>query len=433
MINFDAIFNCIYLAVLGYQALYFLVQYKVLKRIELFYYSMFLLGLVIYYSIYLFVPVIQNQQRQFQKQPLSSIEMVFMVAMNAFYLKFLQNYLDLHLKKTMLYKLIRYYFRVNLFLMVVFLIMAVFKIEGQAVFLIASIITMPFSFAVLILLWFKKGIYARVAAYGMSFAVVSELVCHIFIYTKTDTYALYGGSAYTVVQLGVMLDVFILGYALSLRAAESDKKLVQTLLENQQIVETERSRLAKDLHDGLGGMLSGIKLTLGSIPGNMVLTGDNTIVLAKAIGQLDNTITEMRRVAHSMMPEALLRFGLSEAIQDYCDGINESKLVKMKFTQIGLNQPLEKPVEIILYRIVQELTNNAIKHAMANNIFIQLNKHEQGLTLTVEDDGKGFDITQIKKGDGLQNVQSRVDYLKGNMEIHSKTGDGSGFTIEIPT
>jgi signal transduction histidine kinase len=219
---------------------------------------------------------------------------------------------------------------------------------------------------------------------------------------------------------------------ISLKAAETDKKLVKALQENQKIVEMERTRLAKDLHDGLGGMLSGIKLTLGSIPGNMVLTGDNTIVLAKAIGQLDNTIAEMRRVAHSMMPEALLRFGLSEAIQDFCDGINESNLVKMKFTQIGLNDTIEKPTEVILYRIVQELSNNAIKHAAADTIFIQLNKHEQGLTLTFEDDGKGFDITQIKKGDGLQNIQSRVDYLKGNMEIHSKTGEGSSFNIEIP-
>jgi signal transduction histidine kinase len=258
------------------------------------------------------------------------------------------------------------------------------------------------------------------------------LVCHIFIYTKTDTYALYGGSAYTVVQLGVMLDVFILGYALSLRAAESDKKLVKILLENQQIVETERSRLAKDLHDGLGGMLSGIKLTLGSVSGNIVLPAENAAIFTKVIHQLDNTIAEMRRVAHSMMPEALLRFGLSEAIQDFCDGINESNLVKMKFTHIGLNDTLEKSTEVILYRIVQELSNNAIKHAAAENIFIQVNKHEQGLTLTVEDDGTGFNITEIKKGDGLQNIQSRVDYLKGKMEIHTKTGEGSSFTIEIP-
>lgn len=152
----------------------------------------------------------------------------------------------------------------------------------------------------------------------------------------------------------------------------------------------------------------------------------------KSIVQLDNAITEMRRVAHNMMPEALLKFGLTEAVQDYCDGINESNAVKIKFTPIGLQQPLEKPTEVILYRIIQELSNNAIKHAAAKNIFIQLNKHDHGITLTVEDDGSGFNSTQISKGAGLQNVQSRVDYLKGTMEINSSPGEGAAFTIEIP-
>jgi len=134
------------------------------------------------------------------------------------------------------------------------------------------------------------------------------------------------------------------------------------------------------------------------------------------------------------MPEALLKFGLGEAIQDYCDGINESNIVKMKYTQLGLQQPLEKSTEVILYRIVQELCNNAIKHAAAKNIFIQLTKHERGITLTVEDDGKGFDTNLLAKikGAGLQNVQSRVDYLKGILNIESEAGKGTSVNIEIP-
>ncbi len=196
--------------------------------------------------------------------------------------------------------------------------------------------------------------------------------------------------------------------------------------------ELERSRMARDLHDGLGGMLSGIKLNLSAMKGNMMIHESDAQLFNKSILQLDNAITEMRRVAHNMMPEALLKFGLTEAVQDYCDGINESNTVKMKFTTIGFNQPLEKSVEVILFRIIQELSNNAIKHAVAKNIFIQLNNHGQGVTLTVEDDGKGFDATQITKGAGLQNVQSRIDYLKGSMEINSKEAEGAAFIIEIP-
>jgi signal transduction histidine kinase len=134
------------------------------------------------------------------------------------------------------------------------------------------------------------------------------------------------------------------------------------------------------------------------------------------------------------MPEALLKFGLSEAIQDFCDSINESGMVKMRFTKIGADKTLEKPTELVLYRIVQELGNNAIKHASAKNIFIQLNTHEKGITITVEDDGKGFDTTLITKSKtaGLQNIQSRIDYLKGSWEIQSASGNGTSINIEIP-
>jgi signal transduction histidine kinase len=150
--------------------------------------------------------------------------------------------------------------------------------------------------------------------------------------------------------------------------------------------------------------------------------------------QLDNTIAEMRRVAHNLMPEALLKLGLGEAIQDFCDNINESNLVKMKYTQMGPLKVLDQQTEIVLYRIVQELTNNTLKHAAAKNIFIQLNKHAKGISLSVEDDGKGFDAAEAinKKGAGLQNVQTRVDYLQGTMIIESSAGNGCSVNIEIP-
>ena len=142
----------------------------------------------------------------------------------------------------------------------------------------------------------------------------------------------------------------------------------------------------------------------------------------------------MRRVAHNMMPEALLKFGLGEAIQDYCDGINESNVVKMKYTQIGSLQTLSQSTDIVLYRIIQELTNNAIKHAGAKNIFIQITKHQQGFTITIEDDGKGFDAKALPdaKGSGLLNVRSRIDYLKGGWDIRSENGKGTSINIEIP-
>jgi len=206
----------------------------------------------------------------------------------------------------------------------------------------------------------------------------------------------------------------------------------ELLLENQQIVEVERSRLAKDLHDGLGGLLSGVKLTLHCLEDTLPEKG--VPAFSKANNQLDTAIKEMRRVAHNLMPEALLKFGLGEAIQDYCDGINDTHTIKMKYTQIGSVQTLSQATVIVLYRIVQELANNAIKHAMAKNIFIQITKHQQGVTITVEDDGKGFEASTLPgtHGTGLKNIESRIDYLKGSWDIKTEKGNGTSITIEIP-
>ncbi|GGD42535.1 hypothetical protein GCM10011514_03140 [Emticicia aquatilis] len=215
-----------------------------------------------------------------------------------------------------------------------------------------------------------------------------------------------------------------------IRELEQEKQLISmnSILKGQ---EEERSRMAKDLHDGLGSMLSGIKLNLSAMHQNFVIHSSEVFSFEKALTQLDSAIAEMRRVAHNMMPEALLKFGLHEAIQDYCDGINQNGTLKMQFTAIGDGKNLDATMQKVLYRIFQELTNNAIKHAQAKTIFIQIGHHEQGITLTVEDDGKGFDTSKTN-GAGLSNVKSRVDYLKGTLHIDTSPKNGTSIIVEIP-
>ena len=432
MKNFDAIFNFMFLAVFIYQVLYFWVQYVVLKRIELFYYSMWLLSISIFFYVFVLSDILSSHLKPFGKLVFSSIELSFIFIATFLYLLFITDYLELYINKPHIYYLVKYYKYYNLFFIIVFILLTFFKIESKILVGIATLLTQPFSIAVLVMLWRLNTTYSKVILYGASCNVVGVLVYTIMVNNNTDTYTLYGGNVFVPLQTGLLFDVFILGYGLSLKAAESDKKLVQTLIENQQIVETERSRLAKDLHDGLGGLLSGIKLTLNSVADKVPET--NTLLFNKANNQLDTAIREMRRMAHNMMPEALLKFGLGEAIQDYCDGINESNVVKMKYIQIGSLQGLTQSAEIVLYRVVQELTNNALKHAAARNIFIQITKHPRGITVTVEDDGKGFDTAMLSKGNGqgLKNVQSRIEYLKGEYDMKTEKGNGTSINIEIP-
>lgn len=210
---------------------------------------------------------------------------------------------------------------------------------------------------------------------------------------------------------------------------EKEKQLfaTQSLLKGQ---EEERNRLAKDLHDGLGGLLSGVKLQLGAMKGNLILSEEHGRMFNNALGKLDESIDEMRRVAHNMMPEALMKLGLQQALQDYCDGFAESQLFKIKSEFHGLEKRMDSATEVVVYRIVQELLNNALKYSGATNMLAQVIRNESNLSITVEDNGKGFDKEAVLSGSGLKNVRSRVDYLKGQMDIKSAPGQGTSVHID---
>lgn len=214
---------------------------------------------------------------------------------------------------------------------------------------------------------------------------------------------------------------------------ETEKKLMATeaVLKGE---EQERTRLAKDLHDGLGGMLSGIKYSLHTMKGNLIMTPENQQAFERSMDMLDSSIKEMRRVAHNMMPEALVRFGLDTALKDFCNDINQSGALQVRYQSIGLaDEVLDQTVAITIYRIVQELISNTMKHAAAKTAIVQVTKANGQLSVTVEDDGKGFNtiILNQSKGIGWTNIQHRVDFLKGKLDVNSQPGNGTSVHIEL--
>ncbi len=217
-----------------------------------------------------------------------------------------------------------------------------------------------------------------------------------------------------------------------IRELEKDKQLiaVDSMLKGQ---EEERSRLAKDLHDGLGGLLSGVKFSLRNMKDNLIITPDNTDVFERSLDMIDTSIKELRRVAHNLMPEMLTKFGLDEALKEYCSTVNATQLLTVKYQSFGMDFRLENSMEIIVYRIVQELLNNILKHAAASEAFVQLIREGDRLNIVVEDNGRGFDTTlaEHSKGAGWINIRSRVEYLKGQVDIHSEPGRGTLVTIEF--
>jgi len=197
--------------------------------------------------------------------------------------------------------------------------------------------------------------------------------------------------------------------------------------------EKERRRLARDLHDGLGGMLSGIKLKLTSMKGNFILDEKGKSDFENALEMLDNSVGELRQVAHNLMPEALMKFGLKEALGDLCSSLDNLKDVAFKFRFYGENKRLEQTIEIALYRIAQELINNALKHSGASVILVDLVQDDNRISLTIEDNGTGFDTNKIPefKGMGLNSLKSRVNALNGVFDITSKPGSGTDVRVEF--
>jgi signal transduction histidine kinase len=165
---------------------------------------------------------------------------------------------------------------------------------------------------------------------------------------------------------------------------------------------------------------------------NLIVTPDNMAVFERSLDMIDTSIRELRRVAHNMMPEALVKFGLQQAVQDYCDSLQETKQYKISCHFHEIDKRIEPTTEIIVYRIIQELLNNVVKHAQASEVLVQVMRHNDNLNITIEDNGKGFDISGIEhaKGAGLHNVRSRVDYLKGHMDIRSEPGKGTSVHID---
>lgn len=249
------------------------------------------------------------------------------------------------------------------------------------------------------------------------------------------------------IVLGCLLVLFALGYLLyrnkqRLAAQQNDlhKEQLQRMQKEQQIrffdamlqgQEQERKRLASDLHDGLGGLLSNVKLLLSKTPyvsPEAKAQEQHQIILNK----LDTAVNELRRIARNMMPETLLRFGLVTALHDFCEDLERSG-VNISLQTYGFALADDKDRQIMVYRILQELINNAVRHAGANTILVQCIQNEEKVFITVEDDGCGFDAgeEQHKKGVGLHNVKNRVAYLNGQLDIQSERNVGTTVNIEF--
>lgn len=216
---------------------------------------------------------------------------------------------------------------------------------------------------------------------------------------------------------------------------QQQAKLQQEILKQQDIAtravlaaeETERKRIATDLHDGVGQLMSAAKMNLSAIEHELSFASPaQKLAFEKAMALVDEGCKEVRTVSHNMMPNALLKAGLANAVRVFLDNLN-SNVIKINLYTDGLNERIDSNAEAVLYRVIQECVNNVIKHAQATLLDISIVKDGTSISVTIEDNGVGFDKNVLKNntGIGLKNIETRMAFLKGSVEWETALHKGT--------
>lgn len=247
---------------------------------------------------------------------------------------------------------------------------------------------------------------------------IVALVIIFFIYLRNNKY-----NQMIARQRGQLQEQKISGL-------EQEQKVIalKSMLMGQ---EAERTRIARDLHDGLSGLFSTIKMHLSTLQHEDAYLKEKELFL-KSYKLIDTASEDLRHIAHNMMPAVLQKLGLVQALKDLCDTINTNDTFRISLLFYGMEERLPGHVETILYRIMQELLNNILKHAKATEVIVQFNRTGGHLDITVEDNGCGFsNVSEDKPHAGLDIIKDRVNYLNGNISIDSAQGIGTTVMISF--
>jgi len=243
--------------------------------------------------------------------------------------------------------------------------------------------------------------------------------------------------------LGVLISIMIIGGVilirelfLSLKRADTDrlrseKRVINAIINTE---ENEKKRFAKDLHDGLGPILSTVKMSLSAL-NERIKDSSGTIILNNTTHLVNEAISTIKEISNNLSPHVLSNFGLSSAIGAFTTKLNQTKAVEIDFKTNMENHRLENEKEVVVYRAVCELINNSILHSGASRIEIELNKHEKFITLQFYDNGRGFDTSTLSKEDtkgmGLSNIETRVKTVEGVFILESSPGKGTSALIKL--
>ncbi len=212
--------------------------------------------------------------------------------------------------------------------------------------------------------------------------------------------------------------------------SDQELKSINAMLEGQ---DNERKRIAEDLHDRVGSILSTVKLYFGSLNTKIdTYQDENKKQYDQANTLLDEAVQEVRRISHNLISGILMKFGLVPALKDLCDTVEGTQQLKINLKVFNVDERMDGQTEISIYRIIQELLSNVLKHAKATEVTISLTRNDGNLNIIIEDNGKGFDTNMNYEGIGLKNILSRVEKLNGQVKFDSVIDRGTTVIIDLP-
>lgn len=222
-----------------------------------------------------------------------------------------------------------------------------------------------------------------------------------------------------------------------MKRVEDSRRLTEKMFLNAiiQTEERERKRFAKDLHDGLGPLLSSVKMSVSSLNHMKQNIASREIVENTEL-VIDEAIKSLKEISDNLSPHVLNNFGLVRALTNFTNKINVAKTIHIRFESDLKDERFDSNVEVVLYRVICELINNTIKHAHAKKVDISMNKDGQYISIVYKDDGKGFDVSTVIEqpagsGMGFSNIYSRINSLKGEIKIESEQKRGTLVTIKV--
>lgn len=213
---------------------------------------------------------------------------------------------------------------------------------------------------------------------------------------------------------------------------QTEKKILNAIIETEQ---RERERVAKDLHDQLGNILSSMNIYFQLIKSSTIDEAERENLMGYFKGLINEAIESTKEIANNLNPNVISKFGIIQALQIFCDKINKTGIIRIYLTTNLSDQQMEKETEVNLYKIITELTNNTLKHASSDRIYIALSAENKLLNMNYEDNGIGFDYDEMVKdnsnrGMGLSNIASRVAAIGGTMKVVSRKMTGTRVNIQ---